>query len=175
MRGFFIIDVLNFINNRTIEITDELKSRVKEESISTLNDVYLVRDIIPENYAIDVVERLYGYKTNSELIEVIKKYYGSNSAIVFNHNSINVCCNLDNIGKHLSIDMNDSFIQMLKEIKKYSKNINKIDELNVLINFSIPKGLKKLEYCFDFNKQLYSGLQYYDNGNIVKRNKQLRI
>ena len=87
--------VLNFINNITIEITDELKSRVKEESISTLNDVYLVRDIIPENYAIDVVERLYGYKTNSELIEVIKKYYGSNSAIVFNHNSINVCCNLD--------------------------------------------------------------------------------
>ena len=64
---------------------------------------------------------------------------------------------------------------MLKEIKNYSKNINKIDEIKAIINISTEIGLTKIEYSFNFNTQRYEGLQYYANGSKVPRNRQLRI
>lgn len=173
-KGYLSI-IIDLINRRTIEIAKELKSRKNEELVLSSKDVYLIRDIIPENHAINVIERLYGYKTNTELLEVIKRYYGSESSIDFNDTTINVICNLDNVGKHLSIENNEPFIQMLKEIKNYSKNINKIDEIKAIINISTEIGLTKIEYSFNFNTQRYEGLQYYANGSKVPRNRQLRI
>ena len=51
----------------------------------------------------------------------------------------------------MALKDNEQFIQMLKEIKKYSKNINKINEIKATINILTEKGLTKIEYYFDFN------------------------
>lgn len=171
----YLRDVIELINERTIEIVKELKSRENEEILLTSKDVYLIRDIIPLNHAINVIERLYGYKTNTELLEIIKRYYGIESSIEFNDTIIKVICNLDNVGKHLSVENNDPFIQMLKELKNYSKNVNTIDELKIIINISNETGLTKIEYSYNFNNQIYNALQYYANGNSISRNKQLKI
>ena len=64
---------------------------------------------------------------------------------------------------------------MLKEIRNYSKNINKINELKATINISVTTGLTKIEYTYNFNEQFYKSLQYYADGKIYSRDKQLRI
>lgn len=167
--------VVGIINERTIEIAMELKRRENTDNPLSSKDVYLIRDIISENYAINVINKLYGYKTNEELLNEIRQYYGEDCNIEFKGLALNVACNVDSVGKHLSIENNTLFIQLLKEIRNYSKNVCNIDELKVTINISSDSGLTKITYTYNFNNQMYSSLQYYANGNIVPRNKQLRI
>ena len=111
----------------------------------------------------------------SQLLNEIRQYYGEDCNIEFKGSALNVACNVDSVGKHLSIENNTLFIQLLKEIRNYSKNVCNIDELKVTINISSDSGLTKIIYTYNFNNQMYSSLQYYANGNIVPRNKQLRI
>ncbi len=171
----YLSTVLDIINERTIEITKELKAREKEADSLSSKNVYLIREMIPENYAINVIERLYGYKTNTELLEVMRNYYGKSSSVDFNESTVRVICDVDNVGKHLSVENNAQLIQMLKEMKSYSKNINQIIELKVVINISVEVGLTKIEYTYNFNNQSFDVLQYYANGNVIPRHYRLRV
>ena len=166
--------VVEQINERTIEIVKELKSRENDNSPITAKEVYLIKALISENHAINVVDRLYGYKTNQELLDVIKKYYGEESSIEFSDSIISVVCNLDSVGKHLSVENNDALIQMLKEIKNYSKNVNKIDLVKAVINISNHDGLTKLEYTYNYDNQTYDAILSYANGKVIPRSRQLR-
>lgn len=189
----FISIIENHIINNSEENKDYKVELFNKDIIKRLNQLFNIRENYEEllQYAVNninsnirkvdydyyksYIESLFGYKTNEELLEVIKKYYGLNCSITFENSKIIVICNQESVGKHLSIENNDAFIQMLKEIKNYSKNISEISELKAIINISVTKGLTKIEYTYNFNKQLYESLQYYYDGNVITRNKQLRI
>lgn len=189
----FISIIENHIINNSEENKDYKVELFNKDIIKRLNQLFNIRENYEEllQYAVNninsnirkvdydyyksYIEALFGYKTNEELLEVIKKYYGLNCGITFENSKIIVNCNQESVGKHLSIENNDAFIQMLKEIKNYSKNISKISELKAIINISVTKGLTKIEYTYNFNKQLYESLQYYYDGNVILRNKQLRV
>lgn len=189
----FITIVENHIINNSEENKDYKVELFNKDIIKRLNQLFNIRENYEEllQYAVNninlnirkvdydyyksYIEALFGYKTNEELLEVIKKYYGLNCGITFENSKIIVNCNQESVGKHLSIENNDAFIQMLKEIKNYSKNISEISELKAIINISVTKGLTKIEYTYNFNKQLYESLQYYYDGNVILRNKQLRV
>lgn len=189
----FITIIENHIINNSEENKDYKVELFNKDIIKRLNQLFNIRENYEEllQYAVNninsnirkvdcdyyksYIESLFGYKTNEELLEVIKKYYGLNCSITFENSKIIVICNQESVGKHLSIENNDAFIQMLKEIKNYSKNISKISELKAIINISVTKGLTKIEYTYNFNKQLYESLQYYYDGNVIPRNKQLRV
>ena len=189
----FISIIENHIINNSEENKDYKVELFNKDIIKRLNQLFNIRENYEEllQYAVNninsnirkvdydyyksYIESLFGYKTNEELLEVIKKYYGLNCSITFENSKIIVICNQESVGKHLSIENNDAFIQMLKEIKNYSKNISEISELKAIINISVTKGLTKIEYTYNFNKQLYESLQYYYDGNVIPRNKQLRV
>lgn len=189
----FISIIENHIINNSEENKDYKVELFNKDIIKRLNQLFNIRENYEEllQYAVNninsnirkvdydyyksYIEALFGYKTNEELLEVIKKYYGLNCGITFENSKIIVNCNQESVGKHLSIENNDAFIQMLKEIKNYSKNISEISELKAIINISVTKGLTKIEYTYNFNKQLYESLQYYYDGNVILRNKQLRV
>lgn len=189
----FISIIENHIINNSEENKDYKVELFNKDIIKRLNQLFNIRENYEEllQYAVNninsnirkvdydyyksYIESLFGYKTNEELLEVIKKYYGLNCSITFENSKIIVICNQERVGKHLSIENNDAFIQMLKEIKNYSKNISEISELKAIINISVTKGLTKIEYTYNFNKQLYESLQYYYDGNVIPRNKQLRV
>lgn len=189
----FITIIENHIINNSEENKDYKVELFNKDIIKRLNQLFNIRENYEEllQYAVNninlnirkvdydyyksYIEALFGYKTNEELLEVIKKYYGLNCGITFENSKIIVNCNQESVGKHLSIENNDAFIQMLKEIKNYSKNISEISELKAIINISVTKGLTKIEYTYNFNKQLYESLQYYYDGNVILRNKQLRV
>lgn len=189
----FISIIENHIINNSEENKDYKVELFNKDIIKRLNQLFNIRENYEEllQYAVNninsnirkvdydyyksYIESLFGYKTNEELLEVIKKYYGLNCSITFENSKIIVICNQESVGKHLSIENNDTFIQMLKEIKNYSKNISEISELKAIINISVTKGLTKIEYTYNFNKQLYESLQYYYDGNVIPRNKQLRV
>lgn len=189
----FISIIANHIINNSEENKDYKVELFNKDIINRLNQLFNIRENYEEllQYAVNninsnirkvdydyyksYIESLFGYKTNKELLEVIKKYYGLNCSITFENSKIIVICNQESVGKHLSIENNDTFIQMLKEIKNYSKNISEISELKAIINISVTKGLTKIEYTYNFNKQLYESLQYYYDGNVIPRNKQLRV
>ena len=189
----FISIIENHIINNSEENKDYKVELFNKDIIKRLNQLFNIRENYEEllQYAVNninsnirkvdydyyksYIESLFGYKTNEELLEVIKKYYGLNCNITFENSKIIVICNQESVGKHLSIENNDAFIQMLKEIKNYSKNISEISELKAIINISVTKGLTKIEYTYNFNKQLYESLQYYYDGNVIPRNKQLRV
>ena len=189
----FISIIENHIINNSEENKDYKVELFNKDIIKRLNQLFNIRENYEEllQYAVNninsnirkvdydyyksYIESLFGYKTNEELLEVIKKYYGLNCSITFENSKIIVICNQESVGKHLSIENNDAFIQMLKEIKNYSKNISEISELKAIINISVTKGLTKIEYTYNFNKQLYESLQYYYDGNVIPRNKQLKV
>lgn len=189
----FISIIENHIINNSEENKDYKVELFNKDVIKRLNQLFNIRENYEEllQYAVNninsnirkvdydyyksYIESLFGYKTNEELLEVIKKYYGLNCSITFENSKIIVICNQESVGKHLSIENNDAFIQMLKEIKNYSKNISEISELKAIINISVTKGLTKIEYTYNFNKQLYESLQYYYDGNVIPRNKQLKV
>lgn len=189
----FISIIENHIINNSEKNKDYKVELFNKDIIKRLNQLFNIRENYEEllQYAVNntnsnirkvdydyyksYIESLFGYKTNEELLEVIKKYYGLNCSITFENSKIIVICNQESVGKHLSIENNDAFIQMLKEIKNYSKNISEISELKAIINISVAKGLTKIEYTYNFNKQLYESLQYYYDGNVIPRNKQLRV
>lgn len=166
---------IDFINERTIKIIKEIKSRNDDDNPISEKDVYLIRDIISVDHATNVIQRLYGYKTNTELLTIIKKYYGDNSSISFDGDTINIECDAEEAGKHLSVENNDALIRMLKDIRNYSKNVSEIKELKAIINISSSSGLIKIEYLINFNKQSYEALLYYSDGKIIPRNKQIRV
>ena len=179
--------------NKSEEDKDYKVELLNKDIVKRLNQLYNIRENYEEllQYAINninsnirevdyryykkYIESLFGYKTNEELLEVIKNYYGSGCDIKFNATTVFITCNQENIGKHLSIENNEAFIQMLKDIKNYSKNMSKISELKATINISAKTGLNKIEYTYNFDKQLYESLQYYSDGKIYPRNRQLRI
>lgn len=189
----FISIIENHIINNSEENKDYKVELFNKDIIKRLNQLFNIRENYEEllQYAVNninsnirkvdydyyksYIESLFGYKTNEGLLEVIKKYYGLNCNITFENSKIIVICNQERVGKHLSIGNNDTFIQMLKEIKNYSKNISEISELRAIISISVTKGLTKIEYTYNFNKHLYESLQYYYDGNIIPRNKQLRV
>lgn len=189
----FISIIENYIINNSEENKDYKVELSNKDIIKKLNQLFNIRENYEEllqyavndinssirnvnyNYCKSYIESLFGYKTNEELLEVIKKYYGLDCSITFDNSRITVISNQKNVGKHLSIENNDAFIQMLKEIKNYSKNMSEISELKAIINISVTKGLTRIEYTYNFNKQLYESLQYYYDGNVIPRNKQLRV
>ncbi len=189
----FISIIENHMINNSEDNKDYKVELCNKEIIKQLNQLFNIRENYEEllQYAINninlnirevdytyyknYIESLFGYKTNEELLEVIKKYYGSDCSIRFSNSIILVTSNQESVGKHLSIENNDAFIQMLKEIRNYSKNINKINELKATINISVTTGLTKIEYTYNFNEQFYKSLQYYADGKIYSRDKQLRI
>lgn len=189
----FILIIENHMINNSEENKDYKVELFNKEIIKRLNQLFNIREnyeVLLQyainninskvgeadyNYYKNYIESLFGYKTNDELLEIIKKYYGPESSINFYGSTIAVICNQDSVGKHLSVDNNDAFIQMLKEIRNYSKNIKEINELKVTINIASETGLVKIEYKYSFNKQLYESLQYYSDGKVYPRDKQLRI
>ena len=189
----FISIIENYIINNSEENKDYKVELSNKDIIKKLNQLFNIRENYEEllqyavndinssirnvdyDYCKSYIESLFGYKTNEELLEVIKKYYGLDCSITFDNSRITVISNQKNVGKHLSIENNDAFIQMLKEIKNYSKNMSEISELKAIINISVTKGLTRIEYTYNFNKQLYESLQYYYDGNVIPRNKQLRV
>ena len=192
-----ILALISIIENHMINNSEENKDYKVElfnkAIIKRLNQLFNIRESYEEllqyavnninskvgevdyNYYKNYIESLFGYKTNDELLEIIKKYYGQESSIDFYESTIAVVCNQDSVGKHLSVDNNDAFIQMLKEIRNYSKNINEITELKATINISSETWLIKIEYKYNFSKQFYESLQYYSDGKVYPRDKQLRI
>lgn len=189
----FISIIENHMINNSEENKDYKVELFNKEIIKRLNQLFNIRENYEEllqyavnninskvgeadyNYYKNYIESLFGYKTNDELLEIIKKYYGPESSISFCESTIAVICNQDSVGKHLSLDNNDAFIQMLKEIRNYSKNINEITELKATINISSETGLIKIEYKYNFSKQFYESLQHYSDGKVYSRDKQIRI
>ena len=165
---------IDIINKRTIDISKELKIRENKESSLKAKDVYLIRDIIPINSAVNVIERLYGYKTNKELLEVIKKFYGENCRVQMNQNNIIVEVNVLEVGKYINRE-DSAFKQMLKEIKNYSKNVSNIDSLEVTINITKGIGLIKMEYTIDINVGKMNRKMFYTNIDSKENEFMIRI
>lgn len=77
--------------------------------------------LIDSNSAYNYIENLFDYKTDNQLLDLLKKEYGDKSLISINDNSVIIETETENIVKYLKL--NDLPII---EIRKYFKNKNKI-------------------------------------------------
>lgn len=143
----FIAVIENHMLNNSEENKDYKVELLNKEIIKQLNQLFNIRESFEEllEYAVNninqkignidydtaknYIESLFGYRTNEQLLDVIKHEYGEYSKIEINDNNVKIETSTDNITKYLKL--NDLPII---EIRKYYKNNNaRLDNINIII------------------------------------------
>ena len=114
--------------------------------------------IVDSDSAYNYIENLFDYKTNTQLLDLLKKEYGEKASINIAENNVLIETSTDNISKYFKL--NDLPII---EIKKYYKNNNNILELINIKILNLKKDypstadpVNMIEYNLDEKENIYT-------------------
>ena len=143
----FIAVIENHMLNNSEENKDYKVELLNKEIIKQLNQLFNIRESFEEllEYAVNninqkigtidydtaknYIESLFGYRTNEQLLNVLKHEYGEDSKIAINENNVTIETSTDNITKYLKLNE-----LPIIEIRKYFKNNNvRLDNINIMI------------------------------------------
>jgi hypothetical protein len=143
----FIAVIENHMLNNSEENKDYKVELLNKEIIKQLNQLFNIRESFEEllEYAVNninqkigtidydtaknYIESLFGYRTNEQLLNVLKHEYGEDSKIAINENNVKIETSTDNITKYLKLNE-----LPIIEIRKYFKNNNvRLDNINIMI------------------------------------------
>ena len=114
----------------------------------------------------DYIEYLFGYKSYEMLESYIKDIYDNNASVSISHNTFSIECYVNNI-KDYSIPDQD----VLLEILKYSKNVQKVNSVDILIHANtndVGNHLEMIQHIISFLSHTCRTTRKWSNGNTIQ-------
>ena len=163
-------------SNKEVVNPDYKVNLSKKSLLKLINDTFSIREnfdkyllvslafvnegqkIVDSDSAYNYIENLFDYKTNTQLLDLLKKEYGEKASINIAENNVLIETSTDNISKYFKL--NDLPII---EIKKYYKNNNNILELINIKILNLKKDypstadpVNMIEYNLDEKENIYT-------------------
>ena len=116
------------------------------------------QNIVDSDSAYNYIENLFDYKTNTQLLNLLKKEYGDEANIINTENNVCIETSTDNISRYFKL--NDLPIM---EIKKFYKNNNNILEMIDIKILNLKKDypstadpVSMIEYKLNVKENIYT-------------------
>ena len=116
------------------------------------------QNIVDSDSAYNYIENLFDYKTDTQLLNLLKKEYGDEANIINTENNVCIETSTDNISRYFKL--NDLPIM---EIKKFYKNNNNILEMIDIKILNLKKDypstadpVSMIEYKLNVKENIYT-------------------
>lgn len=154
----------NFTNKKLIDVMSK-KYDIRVDYKIHIKDLQQSKEEILEedHYGafIKYIEKLFGFKDYGSLVDYIKERYLCNNVIIDNK-SCEILARSDNKRPHFIPDK-----EVLKEIRNYSNNVSRINQVKITIEISNDNHVKAIEHSFDTKSCMCKTDIYYLNGNVI--------
>ena len=154
----------NYINKQLIDVMSK-KYDIRVDYKNHIKALYLSEERVLtsgryeefENY----IEKLFGYKDHTSLVDYINARYNCNK-VEFKDTTCEIFADTENKRMHFAPDR-----EILKEIRNYSNNVSRID--NVIISIETPNDnyVARIEHSIKLKTLRCKTDIYYINGNVI--------
>ena len=165
-----LIKVLNNLYDIRESIDD-----YTECAIRTLEEKNLISSDADYDIIKRYIEDLFGYKTPTQLLELLRNYYGTESSIEIIENELRITVNTPDPMKYMKENIN-----ILKEIKKYYLQNSELDIViidinNADVNDTFPNPLLRFVYEINIKNGQMKKIYYRKHGNPDIKEESIRI
>ena len=108
------------------------------------------------------IEKLFGYKDQDSLIEFITSRYMCRD-IIIKDGMCEIYAQSENKRNHFAPDT-----EVLKEIRNYSRNVEKINTVKIVVEIINDSYVKSIENTFEIMTSRCRMVTYYNNGNVIE-------